>query len=526
MTMDIRQAPPAYLLTFTAAIITGAFLYRNLYYRRFIQNAHIPQLPSSLLWGHIKVFYDYTKQGKLDRHPDSMLLDMNRALGQPAIMLVDNWPVVPPMVVVASHHVAEQISKPSNTFPYSAPKSWSYEEWKAIRRRYNPGFASQHLMTLLPVIMDKMTPYLENIDSFVRSGKTFSLDELTTNLTFDIIGAVSISEDMHAQHANQQGELVRMFKELIKTFADDKLQFPWWMAPLPYLRRRRLGQRISERLRDVVRRYFAAMKAREKDHEEPDKLRSIVALSLQGVDTLTPEVLEETCDQLKTFFFAGHDSTSAILDWTIYELFRTPRVLKGVRDELDSIFGENGARDPVIVCAKLLAPGGVELIHRMKYISAVLKEVMRLHPPAGSIRWAPPGSGFTVTTPDGGTYNLDGCWIYLNHNLIHRDRSVYGDSVDDFEPERWLLSSRADAPPVSSWRPFERGQRSCIGQELANIEIRVIVAMLAQRYEFTKVGVGELSTDHHGRPMLNDKGQFHVKSEMYNVSGKRIDLRL
>lgn len=72
-------------------------------------------------------------------------------------------------------------------------------------------------MTLLPVIMDKMTPYLENIDSFVRSGKTFSLDELTTNLTFDIIGAVSISEDMHAQHANQQGELIRMFKELIKS---------------------------------------------------------------------------------------------------------------------------------------------------------------------------------------------------------------------------------------------------------------------------------------------------------------------
>lgn len=270
----------------------------------------------------------------------------------------------------------------------------------------------------------------------------------------------------------------------------------------------------------MVCRYFAAMKARERDHEEPDKLRTIVALSLQGVDTLTPEVLEETCDQLKTFFFAGHDSTSAILDWTIYELFRTPRVLKGVRDELDSIFGENGARDPAIVCAKLLAPGGVELIHRMKYISAVLKEVMRLHPPAGSIRWAPPGSGFTVTTPDGGAYNLDGCWIYLNHNLIHRDRSVYGDSFDDFEPERWLLSSSADAPPVSSWRAFERGPRSCIGQELANIEIRVIVAMLAQRYEFTKVGVGELSTDQHGRPTLNDKGQFHVKSEMYNVSDK------
>lgn len=40
-------------------------------------------------------------------------------------MLVDNWPIVPPMAVIASHEVAEQVSKPSTTFPYSAPKSWS-----------------------------------------------------------------------------------------------------------------------------------------------------------------------------------------------------------------------------------------------------------------------------------------------------------------------------------------------------------------------------------------------------------------
>lgn len=89
------------------------------------------------------------------------------------------------------------------------------EEWKAIRRKFNPGFAPQHLMTLLPVIVEKMTAYLENLDEFAGNGRVFSLDEVTTNLTFDIIGAVSINEDMHAQQAHRQGELVRMFKQLI-----------------------------------------------------------------------------------------------------------------------------------------------------------------------------------------------------------------------------------------------------------------------------------------------------------------------
>ena len=179
---------------------------------------------------------------------------MHRALGQPPIMLVDNWPAVPPMVVIASHEVAEQVSKPSNTFQYSAPKSWlvdrlvdligsksimfkqveaqipatnihcangnrKNDEWKAVRKRFNPGFAPQHLMTLLPVIVEKAGPYLKIIDDFSSTGETFSFDEITTNLTFDIIGAVSMDEDMDAQHKDpsHQGELIRTLKQLTKS---------------------------------------------------------------------------------------------------------------------------------------------------------------------------------------------------------------------------------------------------------------------------------------------------------------------
>lgn len=59
---------------------------------------------------------------------DAIFAEMHQALGKPPIMLVDNWPIVPPMVIVASHEVAEQVSKPSNHFPqYSAPKSPSVD---------------------------------------------------------------------------------------------------------------------------------------------------------------------------------------------------------------------------------------------------------------------------------------------------------------------------------------------------------------------------------------------------------------
>lgn len=262
---------------------------------------------------------------------------------------------------------------------------------------------------------------------------------------------------------------------------------------------------------------------RSHDHGEAsaDTLRTILALSLQEIESLTPQMMEETCDQLKTFLFAGHDTTSTTIIWSIYELFRTPHALKAVRDELDSLFGPGtGVRGSASVQEKLLARDGGEVLHRMTYISAVIKEVLRLHPPAGSIRISKPETGFVVNTPQG-EYNLDGNWIYLNHSIIHRDRAVFGETADDFVPERWLQSGGTVCPP-SAWRPFERGPRSCIGMELANIEARIIISMLVRRYDFIKVGLGELELDVGGQPVIDGKGRLKVKSELYSVSKRSL----
>lgn len=285
--------------------------------------------------------------------------------------------------------------------------------------------------------------------------------------------------------------------------------------PRTHLRRHWLGQRISHQLEGIVRRSFEEVDAGVKPDEESTKSRSILSLSLHGIQSLTPEILAETCDQLKTFLFAGHDTTSTTTIWCIYELSRTPRAMQAVHAELDTLFGPGGAREPTTISKKLLSPGGEDIIHRMTYISAVIREVLRLHPPAGSVRKSDPGTGFVVSAPEG-KYNLDGNWIYLCHSIIHRDRAVYGETADDFVPERWLQPN--NDIPASAWRPFERGPRNCIGQELANIEARVIIAMLARRYEFTKIGLGEFELGKDGKPIVDDKGYNKTKSELYAVS--------
>lgn len=74
-------------------------------------------------------------------------------------------------------------------------------------------------MTLLPVILEKAQTYLEILDHFAKTGESFSLDQHTTNLTFDIIGIVTMGEDVNAQQVDstQQGELIKSYKQLIKS---------------------------------------------------------------------------------------------------------------------------------------------------------------------------------------------------------------------------------------------------------------------------------------------------------------------
>ncbi|KAK4153663.1 putative sterigmatocystin biosynthesis P450 monooxygenase stcS [Chaetomidium leptoderma] len=545
-------------LVLLALPLVATYLFATLWHRRFKQFADFPQFKPSLLWGHLQTIHQYTLKAAPKLHHDHVFAAMAKELGNPPLMFFDLRPVSYPMFIINSHEVAEQISRISKSFPWSAPKSPTIkalvqltgpqsillrqnEDWKQLRKRFNPGFAPQHLMTLLPCILDKTSIFLEHLDRYASSGTEFPLLRKTINLTFDIIGAITLNVDFDAQHSesSSQGEFIRLYDQLVNMYGGQDGRLPNWMYPRREWRRQSLGKQIDRHLETIIRAKDAEL--RQQQQAGKSKPRDVLSLSLQASDVLSEDLLAETRDQIKTFLFAGHDTTGILIAWLFYELSRSPRVLKALRDELDEILGPDA--DPAAIRAKLLAPSGEELIHRMSYTTAVIKEVLRLYPPAGTARMTAPGTGFTVRTPDGQSFCLDGAIIYNCATIIQRDRTVFGDTADDFVPERWLgdkagimsagaqedTEQRNDAGrkfPPGAWRPFERGPRNCIGQDLATIEVRVIVAVVARRYDFVKVGLGELDLDAKGQPVLNEKGQYKTKSEMHNteqVTAKPVD---
>jgi cytochrome P450 len=247
------------------------------------------------------------------------------------------------------------------------------------------------------------------------------------------------------------------------------------------------------------------------------KDRSVLALTLKETENLTPMVLQNIADQIKTFLFAGHDTTSILLQRLYYILSIYPTCLAKIWAEHDTIFGDADPREVF-----LARPD--ETVKALVYTSACIKEALRLWPPASSARMS--HNGLKLTTSEGEQICLDKCVLYINHHIIQRDPKVYGETANDFVPERWVDNIDTSSEtvnqdskiPSGAWRPFERGPRNCIGQELANLEARVIFACTVRRYDFVKVERGEVVTDKKGQPIIDEKGKYKTKDELISVS--------
>ncbi|KAF4760690.1 hypothetical protein HAV15_005318 [Penicillium sp. str.  len=416
---------------------------------------------------------------------------MYHGLGKPALFLVDLRPVSHPMCVICDHDAAEQISKSSKLFQYSAPKSHisrSYsdmmgplsivlaenEEWKSLRKQ------------------KKTQLFLMKLDHYASTNEDFPLDELCTNLTFDIIGAVTMDIDLHAQLGEEnQSAIVRLFRKLGSTYRSGH---GGWKLLLP-LQRKLISRQLGAHIKEHIKEKF------EGQSTSHNPSRSVLALSLVETHELTPEYLA-TMDILRTSSDSAH-------------------VLRRVCLELDEIFGTDS--HPTHIRAQILEHGEI-VLQRMIYTSAVIKEILRLYPPAATARFSNPNTGLSVRLPDGQDMCLDGLMLYNCQSIIQRDQAVYGDKSDQFIPQRWLETG--SIIPASAWRPFERGPRNCIGQELANIEALVILACATRRYDWEKVGLGSIKRDDSGAPIEKENGQYEVQSELYNtleITSKPVD---
>jgi cytochrome P450 len=189
-------------------------------------------------------------------------------------------------------------------------------------------------------------------------------------------------------------------------------------------------------------------------------------------NTLDPKFKRWAIPQLRLMFFVGHDSTSATICYTFYLMSQNPSALQKLRDEHDEVFGGTSE-------APRLLREQPQLLSKLTYTTAVIKEVLRLFPPASGFRLGRPGVDLYG---NGNRYPTENSRIWVLHSVLHRNPRYWKEPLS-FIPERFLVGPEDPLYPVKgAWRPFEHGPRNCLGQTLAMLDLRISLVMTMRTF--------------------------------------------
>ena len=188
---------------------------------------------------------------------------------------------------------------------------------------------------------------------------------------------------------------------------------------------------------------------------------------LTGVDRSSGQRLpdDNIIAQCMTFLVAGHETTSGLLSFAINYLMKSPQYIDQARAQIDEVLGDT-------------AEPTYEQVHALTSVRQILDESLRLWPTAPMFTRAP-----FQDTVIGGAYAIPkdtGVSVLLP--MLHRDRSVWGEDAEEFNPHHFDPERFATVPPLA-YRPFGTGLRACIGRQFALQEATLVLGMLLQRFD-------------------------------------------
>lgn len=169
-------------------------------------------------------------------------------------------------------------------------------------------------------------------------------------------------------------------------------------------------------------------------------------------------------DEVNSFIFGGHDTTSAAIAFALYHLSKNHEIQQKTYEEIIDLFGESDVEL------------NMQDLQRTKYLDQVVKEVLRLSPPIPVVsRELEHDLKLTSTTLP------KGCAASVLIYMLHRNPEYFPDP-DKFDPDRFSPENIAKKNPYA-FVPFSAGPRNCIGQKYAQLEIKVTLIKILKHFK-------------------------------------------
>ncbi|WOG89179.1 hypothetical protein DCAR_0208415 [Daucus carota subsp. sativus] len=206
----------------------------------------------------------------------------------------------------------------------------------------------------------------------------------------------------------------------------------------------------------------------------PDKPEDFIDVLLH-VQTYRNQEIRLTDDQMRAvlldIFIVGTDTSSATLEWIMSELMKNPSVMRKAQEEVRGVVEQNR----VFVQESDLP--------KLKYLRMLVKEALRLHPPAPLLVPRETTEKCTI-----GGYEIPAkTRVFINAAAISTDPELW-DDPEEFKPERFLNSSVDFRGQHFELLPFWSGRRGCPGTNFALLIIELALANLLFSFDWELPG--------------------------------------
>ncbi|MDR7298304.1 cytochrome P450 [Pelomonas aquatica] len=328
--------------------------------------------------------------------------------------------------------------------------------WQRQRRMLMQAFTPKRVAGYAALMTEAAVAGLDG----VAAGEV-AMDALFSHLTMDVISRTLFSTPIggdtgaaaHAVQVLSETALAEMFWPVT---------LPDWL-PLPGKAAKRRASRL---LHGLLRGHIDARRASAE--AKPDLLGMLMALRDDATSASSGQALsaQEVYDQCMVSFQAGHETSATALLWWSWLLAAHPEAQARARAEVDALLA---GRTPTADDANALP-----------FLSATLKEAMRLYPPVAGLLTRRLTRDITL----GGVRLPARTLVRVTPWLLHRDPRRWPQPLA-FKPERFLPGA-ADIPR-GAYIPFGLGPRVCLGQHFAVLEMTLIAALVLQRFELSPV---------------------------------------
>jgi cytochrome P450 len=330
------------------------------------------------------------------------------------------------------------------------------------RRLAQPAFH----MKRIRAYADVMVEYTDHLLADWQDGQRRDVAEDMMRLTMHIVSRTLFDADAVTETEDTAVTVGRAIHDLQAVSNGDYrrgFMLPSW---LPTAGNRKRQRAIADYSR-TIERIIAERRATAVHGEIADNgdLLSMLMLARDEDGGFMDD--RQLGDEVATLFAAGHETTSNALSWTWYLLSQNLNAEAKLHEELDGVLH---GRTPTL-----------DDLPQLPYTLQVIKEAMRLYPPAWILNGRTPLTDVEIggyTIPQGNT-------IFIAPYVMHR-LPYHFPNPEQFSPERWTPEMEK-ALPKYAYMPFGGGPRVCIGNSFAMMEAQLILATMAQRYRLRLV---------------------------------------